>query len=686
LRAAASIIAICLALAGALDASAGLRGHGKASTLPAGTVNFGIKTLAGYGGSAFGNIAGSLSIVSLSGGCVAGDFLVDGNGYVVPNNAAHTYTGISATHYGDAPPAFSSDCSIVLTNGTDTAADTIHFVSNAYSVRGMPSATYNADTTSSFQVGTLLAIASSDATSRNVHLGDTIYCRDSTLNPTAQARYIIKPPTGLYSGSGRINLVSETVNASTDGNGNPVRGGGCQMAEIDFDGTNTADTAIPIDMTSINFYSNYGGAVFTAAMVSSQNNAHGVGFYNNAFAWGPAVTNAVSVPLFSNNYTGADAAASTIFNNNHLKNGQFAQFTGNPIVPVVTAKGNVLEAMLEKGFDINMGPHDIESNLIFGGFATGSSHGDSIIFLASSYLGSNLPGPTVKYNIILHGDPTPSAINTVSFASISGTPPANGTYSMLPVSGGSGRFGYLDLTVSGGTYTAIQHAFSGGGSQGGGRGYAAGDVVSVVQGAATVSFNVSTVVGSPDQLPIFMASLGTDTFASMIVKNNLITAVDGDSIYLNNVSGAAVNYNTAVSDFQSWSGFTNGLIIATNGAGGSFDRNVTNTWSLTTQSGSPTCYPGTPGTTPSCSAATIGAYTLGAYQAYWPSYDVTTWFTPRGFNRAAAIAMFTPAANGNAKNADATYSGSLFPANDFGEVCWNDGSTWNHTAHCTAAQ
>ncbi len=34
---------------------------------------------------------------------------------------------------------------------------------------------------------------------------------------------------------------------------------------------------------------------------------------------------------------------------------------------------------------------------------------------------------------------------------------------------------------------------------------------------------------------------------------------------------------------------------------------------------------------------------------------------------------------------DGSYLGALFPANDFGEVCWNDGSVWDHTAHCTPA-
>lgn len=38
-----------------------------------------------------------------------------------------------------------------------------------------------------------------------------------------------------------------------------------------------------------------------------------------------------------------------------------------------------------------------------------------------------------------------------------------------------------------------------------------------------------------------------------------------------------------------------------------------------------------------------------------------------------------------ALNVDGTYSGALFPANDFSEVCWNDGSVWDKTQHCTAA-
>ena len=108
------------------------------TSLLAQTINFGEKTLAGAGGAPLGSTRGTPSIVSQT--CVTNGhpaFALDGNQMLVPT----AYDG-SATYLapGAVPAAGSADCQVVVTNGTDTASETIHSLANTYSVRGLPAA------------------------------------------------------------------------------------------------------------------------------------------------------------------------------------------------------------------------------------------------------------------------------------------------------------------------------------------------------------------------------------------------------------------------------------------------------------------------------------------------------------------------------------------------------------------
>lgn len=233
---------------------------------PTQTITFGAKTRTGHGAHLLGYTgSGTLSIASGNG---SGHWQI-GQNALSPKGAGG---------YGTAGPAFSGPYTLVVTDGTYSSTVTINIVADAFTIREMTSVAntgrwatdsmYTVDAANAHQIRTLAAGAI-------LTLGDTIYCRDGTLNPTG-LNMTIRPAVS-YSGTGVITIRSETVDTSLDANGIPNRMHGFRIGGLSFDTTVSGDVLIPYDFEDV--WIDVGGSLTTGIR------------YANERGWGVSIDN-----------------------------------------------------------------------------------------------------------------------------------------------------------------------------------------------------------------------------------------------------------------------------------------------------------------------------------------------------------------------------------------------------------
>lgn len=704
------LVALCATIAGAAHAQStsgslqgGGGGAGAVQTQQV-SVNVGSEDFAGYGGFVPLGLSGSLTIVNEKNGSGASatDLAIntdlDGTtGQIVPC----TQASLTCTAYGTAGPTFNGPYTLTVTGTGGTRLVTVNIVSSRSDIKSQYGFATHGDA-----AGASAQLSKVFTTAGAIHLGDTVVMRNGAgtsgitpgFNPTCASRLAIAW-IGGWSGAGRIILTSDVQTATSDTNGRPIYGG-AQVCDLESSGFTAGDVVTPIDIEYLSFYNNSPSPSNTAQL-SFQSNSHGVNVYYSNFQVGPLIGTAPGtlsgLDGIGYAYAGSDtvANASPTFDHNYINGynvGISVSGSGATIPGPTISNSNILNSV-QKGIILDLdAPSIIAGNFFSGGFSVGGNHGDNIIFQLQS-VGYSGAGPTITKNIIVHGPAGLTAVGSVNYSSASGTAISNGTYSQLATTGGAGLYAYLDLTVSGCpgacAYTATPTAFAGGGTQGGGRGYLVGDTISVTQTTLMVNFTVASLTYSPDALGIFVGGTGIDVVSSFVAQNNIVLTVDGGQIEISDASGIVVNYNDTPGDFVSYPALwtTVGTILATGTAGGSFDRNTTNVFAISGQSGLPTCYPGTP---TACAASTVAVSgtaptftgTLANYQAIWPNFTTT----PALYNRAAFILSQAPLLGGAGENPDGTYRTALFPVDSHGVISWNDGTVFVFTATHTPAQ
>jgi hypothetical protein len=720
-----------------LSALAAIAFGAVAGSASAASVDFGLETAAGFGGSDLGS-GSTVTALTLSAstctGWNAADFVIDGNGLVVPSRYDHTYAAASGSplHSADYGKQSSlnahvtgAPCSYTFsgTAGGNPVSGTINISATGSYVRGMTGTTADADASSLLnQLSMILANGSTTTSHQALKLGDTVYGRTSTWNTTNNF-WQFSPPAGLWSGSGRITITSEVPDASSDANGNPVGGGGFQLGPTKCSGFSSGDNPVPVDFNAVTLYSNYAGAMTAASMFAFTNNCNGITFNNMHVETGPAVTNPNKVGGIVFAYGGATSNLTLDVRNSHfiqVSPALSSESTTHGTVPVcATFISNIIEMPNGDGIDVQGPCPDIESNFIFDPVICCGEHPDAIQILPTSFGGGPYTGMKIIRNIAVRANPAAaSGINTVTITSGgSGATGANcfgTTYQACLVEpiGGSGSMAAINLTISGGAVTAVGTITGPSGTQGGVN-YVVGDTITGFTGSCCGSLTgFSATVNSPlqgrqDFQCIFMnSSGGTDSISSAQIENNLCIITYNNGISLGGrgatygtVDAPTFRYNTVLKDFQVNAGAagSSGAVALPDinvygGTDANLDRNLGTSiggfilgTGGTAQAGTVTCYPGTTSSNAATSCQPGGtAFTLSLanYQAHLPSYNT---LTTNQNTRAANITMTTPSAGGSAVNADGTYNGWLFPANDYGEVCFNDGSVWDHTVHCTPA-
>ena len=721
----------------ATSAGAWTHGTGGSTTLPSQLIGFGAKTLAGFGGTHAGSTTGALTgVVSTT--CGSNAFTIDSDGDLVPYGV-----------YGSAGLLSAQSCTISLTNGIDTVTDPVVISPNVWTITPKPLAKIHQDTATANQ----LAVTYGSA----MTLGDTIVCRDGIINnndtatgPNNSGRWFIKSPplqsngypwAGTYSPSspsGRITITSEHAYSGTNARGNPIVGGGCQMAYI-VPQLYSGDTEIPVDFVNLTFKADLTspGAAYTQPLLQL---LPGMRLMNSVGAVGPEVSNQASIKLANYSYTtggltpgdGVTSNGSNVtISGNEFYNGQYIQVNGAAgSFPHAIIVNNVIHDMWEKGISAeDRGAPLITDNLIYNIHSYGGNHSDSIIMNQRSYDagGSVHQGATLLRNIILHGhgastiDQLNDGLATGTLVTGSCSALSNATYLQQPVTGGLGQNGYLDVTVSGApsacafsavrspaTFPTGYSAFAGGQTQTGGQGYQIGDVVTVALGGTgpvaptgvAVAFTVTGLTANPDALGIFQSD-GSDSSTGVVIQDNIIEAEDGDTIvdYNGSTAGAGystVNFNDAANDWQDASAAYGAQVgvIYPSGANVNANYNVTNTYNMAAATGSSTCLPGAPTDSPACQGAentvripTTG-YNLAAYQAVWKAYDVTAAYMTgcadvgHCYNRANAILSHEPASGGRGQVSGTLYATALCPRDNAGVLYWNTGvcdPTQTHT-------
>jgi len=227
---------------------------------PTAEIFFGIKTRSGHGGFAM-NLAAASAIT----GTGASDWVINAYGELTPSG---TY-GAAKTFTKTAGQSYSLTFADATTRTVTLVADQAHIAASPL------------DSATSFQLQKILGAAGA------LVLGDDVVCRDGHMNPTGTL-WRISPPSGGWTGSGRITVRSENPTAGNDANGNPTRGGGFKIGSLAA--SLSTDVEMPVDFEDIHFYcdvdatrSNFFGYVYPTV-------GYGVGFTRCRAENGPSVS------------------------------------------------------------------------------------------------------------------------------------------------------------------------------------------------------------------------------------------------------------------------------------------------------------------------------------------------------------------------------------------------------------
>jgi hypothetical protein len=464
-------------------------------------------------------------------------------------------------------------------------------------------------------------------------------------------------------------------------------------------------------------------------------NASGVGGFDSSYSGAQTGTG-----------TGKNYNDPSVFrvNNNHFKNlAEAIVSSTNGLSGGVNIQQNKIEQMLGDGIDLAMDHTYIDSNLILNPQSCCGAHADAIqIDVSHAGTGPYTDG-TITRNIMARANPTAgSSIGTVTILN-QGTGyygGGSGTFNLAVPAGGHGNGAALEVIVSNGAITNIYSNNTAVGADQGGHNYIVGDVVTGFPGfvgtgstgeTSVPNFNtgsgfsaqVTSLQGIGDMQCIFdnnivIGGYTSDQMQGWVVQNNLCNVSFTNGITLGGQPGIGpispnITLNTAVKEFQGNSGTgpagsanntSSGVTVlgALNGSGGAaLDRNIANAYTIsytdptshvvTYQGGTITCYPGSPSgallTACDRNAANPVAMqlTVGDYSNWFNGFSTANPSNTDQSSRAANILMFAPVRGGYAYNADGTYSGWLFPADNAGVISFNDGTVFDPTATHTPA-
>lgn len=657
------------------------------SPLPATqTVRFGVKTLVGFGGSPMGyanpqnlGFTRFLCITSqtdASAGSVS-LFTIDERSMLVPKNGAgaygttwggpsngpytvnvqESYTACGTNNATASPTGNTT----IITVPIDAATATIREMTSV--LRGCntnvmvcaslhPDGGTGAFSSTTHQLNTMLT------TGTPLVLGDTIKGRDGQFNPTSLG-YRVRP-LASYTGSGRLTITSETWDAANDANGNPRLQHGYQIGAIIFDAAVAGAVVWPIDFSHVWFYFNVPGPA-QGAMFAYAGSSTGVGFYYNRVELGSLVSD-------HNLTNGLSLKGAATVDHNHF----LALRTDVLGTTSLTVSWNICENQSDDFLIMTGANNNITDNFCFNWRGQKLNHMD---FMQS--LGQQSGG------IVAFGSELRN-ISVINAGDISGTSPQgsfndDSTY-------GNGYSGavvknnilnhvapqqtlltFFDAPTYSYNTVLAQTGITGGASQ---FNIQAPTITASISGTTLTVTNAAVGSITPNALLI-----GSGVTAGTVIVSQLTQGAHCPSVTGTGAPGVGCTGTYSITPSQTLT--SRSMTAGKGGTDATITNNVYNSYNLSAQHGTVT-------TTDSLTFALSGA----AYLTAFPNYVAGA--NPGIVTRAAAIHAFTPAnlavGSGGVKNADGTISGALFPANDFGEVCWNDGSVWDHTAHCTAAQ
>ncbi|WP_188945796.1 hypothetical protein [Polymorphobacter multimanifer] len=252
-------------------------------------VNFGAKTLVGYGEADLQyEGGGALTIAS---GDPLGHWQITGRNRIAPRNGAGAY--------GSVPPAFAGPYTLVITDGTVSCTLTINILADAAhlcAVNTGPNAdfTYGSPVSRGHQFGGYLNVATAIA------LGDTIWCRSHTevmTDPATAANGVtapeIRPPLGLYPGTGRITIRSEVADTTGfNGDGIAQRRHGFRMGKLLVSGALCGAVALPFVWRDLFFYRTGASVTGPVIQFSGGTPPFGCDYINNRYENFATTTNA----------------------------------------------------------------------------------------------------------------------------------------------------------------------------------------------------------------------------------------------------------------------------------------------------------------------------------------------------------------------------------------------------------
>lgn len=385
------------------------------SPLPASqTINFGVKTPVGYGGSPMQyatpvnlGVSRWLAItaqVDKDSNAVT-IFCIDDRQMLVPKSASgstcapHSGTGA----YGGAwsSPA-AGPYTVTVAEYRDAAHTdptgnatviTVPIIANAAHAREMtrvdrgctqvPCEVTNPDGGLTGTVSTTVNQLNVISTGTALVLGDTVYLRDGYFNPSC-VEYRIRP-LASYSGSGRITYVSETVDA-TVANQNGFKFCGA----IKIDTTLSGDISLPLDFTHMWCKINALAGVNPCWNMSSTTAGRGLGYYFNRLSTDDGVT-----PKVEGIVTHGDA----VIDHNYVYRMEKALISsGN-----ATVTWNIGEQLPDDFIDIGNCTNYVAFNFTFDWAGKSPNHGDNIQHNAANK-STTCDYGTIEKNIFILGN------------------------------------------------------------------------------------------------------------------------------------------------------------------------------------------------------------------------------------------------------------------------------------------
>lgn len=676
------------------------------------TVAMGAATRVGFGGSPLGyanpivlGVSRWLGITSQvdKDSAPVTVFTLDERNMLVPTNAG---AAITSTNYGTAWTSAHAngpytvtvaeyiDAARTIPTGATTtitvpvSANVAHVREATSAVNGClkncatikPDGCLNPPTCTTFN-STINQLNTTVTTGTSLTGGGTVVLRDAgttTVSPTPfnplDQEYRIRPLATYAGGSGRITFVSETVDNGPDAYGNPFQnkngfqfGGGLKM-----DTAVSGDVNIPVDMTHMWCYVTSP----TALLACFQWASNTTGTNNSGLGSGVNL----SYIRFEESSTaklieGAKWHTAATMDHNYCINiDKCLLSAGN-----TTVTDNIGTQLPDDFIDIGYCGNDVERNWSFDWAGLYPDHGDFIQHNAPTLGNFTCDYGTVAYNFeyipnyqLNRGD-SPQGHFQRELASL-GNFYENANFSNNILLSQAANMLYIARhNAPSIKYSTILQHFSSG-QPFTGTGSISGStltITAVSQGSVTVGMSLAnTAGGTCDSLPPY-----TSVRCGQYVVAQLTGSAGGIGTYTLGLTQDAIA-SQAINSVQTSAIVQVDPIVGdgTQGTNLTVLNTVTNAYNFSRQNGIITL----------TNAQTMTASAANNTTAF-PAW--TQGSNPGVRTRAALITALAPAlglavASGGVMNPDGSYNGALFPANDAGDICWNNGAVFDHTKTC----